>query len=137
MINKSELRLGNWVFGHDPQSMSYGVKKYFQVDEISEDGINCWRVEGFDSEYATFDPIPLTPKVLLAAGFGLSEFQNRMVITYENNKFDIWLYYYKEKCIYSSSCFPDGAKPINYLHQLQNLYFALTGTELEIDITKL
>jgi len=127
-----ELRIGNWIKHTNHEYLGEGYKnKVVQVDidilhDLNGESLKDW-----------YEPIPLTPEVLLAAGFGLSEFQNRMVITYENNKFDIWLYYYKEKCIYSSSCFPDGANPINYLHQLQNLYFALTGTELEIDITKL
>ena len=129
MINSNELRIGNIV---DAINKRYN-EKYIIVESVNSECINSdWRPYNF----IQLTPIPLTPEVLLAAGFGLSEFQNRMVITYENNKFDIWLYYYKEKCIYSSSCFPDGANPINYLHQLQNLYFALTGTELEIDLTK-
>jgi hypothetical protein len=31
----------------------------------------------------------------------------------------------------------NGRVELMYLHQLQNLYFAMTGTELEIDINKL
>ena len=132
-----ELRIGNYLkaplgeLARVKQLGSLDYPDFIKCDLLNEKG----EVNGFGQN--GFEPIQLTPKILLAAGFGLSEFQNRMVITYENNKFDIWLYYYKEKCIYSSSCFPDGAKPINYLHQLQNLYFALTGTELEIDITKI
>lgn len=133
MINKSELRLGNWVFGHDPQSMSYGVKKYFQVDEISEDGINCWRVEGFDSEYATFDPIPLTPEVLLAAGF--QNFDNTWIVG-RISEWEVHLMKYGF-VITHETCDPRIWNiPINTLHGVQNAIFALTGTELEIDLTK-
>ena len=134
MINKSELRLGNWVFGHDPQSMSYGVKKYFQVDEISEDGINCWRVEGFDSEYATFDPIPLTPEVLLAAGFQ----KNKWAEEYSRSLFGDYSLSFDE--VLTFKCDDDfynyNLTQIKYLHQLQNLIHSLTGTELEIDLIK-
>ncbi len=41
-----ELRIGNWVFGLDTPLMPSQSKKYFQVDGISEDGINCWLLYG-------------------------------------------------------------------------------------------
>ena len=133
MINKSELRLGNWVFGFDTPLMPSQSKKYFQVDGISEDGINCWRVEGFDTEYATFEPIPLTPEVLLAAGF--QNFDNTWIVG-RISEWEVHLMKYGF-VITHETCDPRIWNiPINTLHGVQNAIFALTGTELEIDLTK-
>ena len=128
-----ELRIGNWVFGLDTPLMPSQSKKYFQVDGISEDGINCWRVEGFDSEYATFEPIPLTPEVLLAAGF--QNFDNTWIVG-RISEWEVHLMKYGF-VITHETCDPRIWNiPINTLHGVQNAIFALTGTELEIDLTK-
>lgn len=128
-----ELRIGNWVFGLDTPLMPSQSKKYFQVDGISEDGINCWRVEGFDTEYATFEPIPLTPEVLLAAGF--QNFDNTWIVG-RISEWEVHLMKYGF-VITHETCDPRIWNiPINTLHGVQNAIFALTGTELEIDLTK-
>ena len=131
MIN--ELRIGNWLFGIDTPLVPRQSKRYFQVDNISNDGINCWRVDGFDTEYATFEPIPLTPEVLLAAGF--QKFDNTWIIG-RISEWEVHLMKYGF-VITHETCDPRIWNiPINTLHGVQNAIFALTGTELEIDLTK-
>ena len=131
MIN--ELRIGNWLFGIDTPLVPRQSKRYFQVDNISNDGINCWRVDGFDTEYATFEPIPLTPEVLLAAGF--QKFNGTWIVG-RISEWEIHLMKYGF-VITHETCDPRIWNiPINTLHGVQNAIFALTGTELEIDLTK-
>lgn len=105
-----ELRIGNWVKG------SFG--NYLQVDA---DSFMRMHVNGEDN------PIPLTEEILLKAGF--EKRQDTMWTIY--NKSWISLYkmmggkYYEVEDTYTS---------LKYVHSLQNLYFALTGEELEIDL---
>ena len=128
MMKANELRIGNWV--HEP------VIGYCQIEVIEYN--NCLVGDSSDTAYnillTGLEPIPLTPEILIACGFPLAEHQRMGAIVYENNKFDIWLYKYDGKSSYTCSCSPDGGKPIEYLHQLQNLYFALTGEELDINL---
>lgn len=78
------------------------------------------------------EPIELTEEWLIKLGFELN-YKSNFSITYghiENNKFSYkfnipenksWLEYH------------GGAINCKYVHQLQNLYFCLTGTELTIN----
>lgn len=139
MIDPKELRIGNWICGQNDPPMI--------VREIKEDGIQCsfgwdhlgafWYYEGDD-----LHGIPLTPEVLEAAGFEesarWSPWSGFTAWTYiidlhgkkegglliGKNEASIMEYHIEE-----STSIPVGIK---YLHQLQNLYFSLTGKELEI-----
>lgn len=134
-IKTSELRLGNWVFGHNPATMAYKQVGYFKVDDINEEGVNTYRVDGFDTESAYYEPIPLTPELLEKCGFELNKKVYRWhknTITICNNEDNTGFYW---------DLSADGGlrlatewKDVNYLHQLQNLFFALTGEELQIEL---
>jgi hypothetical protein len=68
-------------------------------------------------------PLPITKERLLRFGFIESELSNLIIKTdeYDYIGFDSVLF-----------CWVSGTKkPIKYLHQLQNLYFALTQRELK------
>lgn len=122
MVQSFELRLGNYL------QMGGAI---CSVIGIEQEMINCTdiKVPGILS-YQTdlFEPIPLTPDIMEKCGFRLKIFT-----TFELLHF-----------IVSLSIRPDEGPAIleikdkglitslHYLHQLQNLYFALTGEELEI-----
>src|SRR5690606_22896206 len=121
-----ELRIVNWV------DTKYGYLQVFSVDqhgcEIVDD--SGW-VEYF--EYDKINPIPLTEEMLLKCGFVKSE--NSLFFHKETNpvKFVISLntytIYFKYEGLYQPMIeIPYKSK---HLHQLQNLYFSLTGQELE------
>jgi hypothetical protein len=68
-------------------------------------------------------------------------FSEGVVNELENEKFKIsisyydgWIFRYREKSEYGSSDIELYPCNIYYLHQLQNLYFALTNEELEINL---
>jgi hypothetical protein len=70
-----------------------------------------------------YNPIPITPEILVKAGFGENgHFFNIRHLEYTLISNRMW---YKTKII---------DKPLKYVHQLQNLYFALTGEELPIEL---
>jgi hypothetical protein len=109
-MKENELRIGNWVLS--PTEGEIQIENGWQIDEGEE-----------------VKPIPLTEEWLFKFGF----------------KFDGHCSWWKNKLIELTidtgedeySVFNDNGdyitlKGIKYVHQLQNLYFALTGEELTI-----
>lgn len=123
-----ELRIGNWLmFNGHTKSQVYTL-------EIMADGQSM--VNYLDSTNDDmYDAIPLTPKILEKAGFEripeLSETHWEYKLT---TKSSVKIFYHcgTSSFIIGNPC--ASRTTIIYLHQLQNLYFALTGTELEINL---
>ena len=115
-----EYRVGNWVF--DPECAPY----YFQVEEIRNENPMGLCVVYRNGSIKTIDPepIPLTTEVLEMCGFEDKEYTMEL-----NGLTFSWGSRVVATGLRSSwSC--DQYPHIKYLHQLQNLYFALTGEEL-------
>lgn len=134
----NELRIGNWVSNiHDiPMIVKAIYEDTIYVDFKGNVGA-LWEF----NKYEPFKPIELTEEILLKCGFKhetMFIIKNLYLIEYgdfnfaldENNGF----YHVK----LSNHSFGHekqvGLGMIKYLHQLQNLYFALTGTELKIEL---
>lgn len=139
MINKNVLRIGNWVENlKDFKDLHVKYKNsppiYYKIKSLHEIGANVSVFKKSlvaDSDYSTLTGIPLTPEILVKSGIkvqlvfadGISEYN-----VIDNGKF--------ETIVVSGNIIRlQGvpSKPIEYLHQLQNLYFALTGEELEVN----
>ena len=107
-----ELRIGNLTY--------YGGRVYTI-------GYYPFSFSGHENDMAHYKPIPLTEEWLLKFGFenydSLKFSINDLLVvdlhdfTFGVNRFDV--------------CWLDNKNTI-HVHQLQNLYFALTGKELEI-----
>lgn len=141
MIKANELRIGNWVevyavvisgSWYDADGNRHGQ------DKITEPTINRKQIGVGDlnvilssqAGLATYRPIPLTPEILEKCGFDWSIYYQAFHKEYF--EFDITECYPKG---YALTTFKRGliiAPNIQYLHQLQNLYYSLTGEELEI-----
>ena len=121
-MKANELRCTNLVFynGKHCKIALVGISGEIELYTEIIDWVECCGIEDIQ-------PIPLTPEMLEKAGWRLL-FEK----TYENNKFDIWLSESKNGG-YTFTSRPDGGKLLYFLHQLQNLYFALTGEELRIN----
>ena len=111
-MKASELRIGNYV-------------KYLTLNgnsEILANGIYLFELGELE-----LDPILLTEEWLLQFGGicetgGMYFFDNVGILYYRReNEFSLMGYNYKKGQIYTT---------IKYVHELQNLYFALTGKEL-------
>jgi hypothetical protein len=94
-----------------------------RIGNFVKDGIDIVNVTSHmislvDSQRVEFDPIPLTEEWLLRFGIKLRE--KEMLGIWNNGD-----------AIYFSYGFEKDLK-IQYVHQLQNLYSALTGEELEL-----
>lgn len=125
-MEESELRIGNWVYLKSKNKW-YQIGNGHDIDE------------GIDSD--DFSPIPLTEEWLLKFGFVHD------CATPDINFWIDMITHYLELRDFRDEWYPTycqlpempnertqrcGMNAIKYAHQLQNLYFALTGTELTI-----
>src|SRR5688500_12282328 len=125
MIDPRDIRPGNWVIkitGKDVNESPFFAFRAVALDEFFYSFINvCF-------------PIPLTTSI-----FGKCGFKHDFVDWYMNiaaegvdDGLPFWRYKLKEKCWYLRNV-KIPAQPV-YLHQLQNLYYALTKKELNVQL---
>jgi len=128
MIKANELRIGNWV---------NTVSGYQQIKSIATDA--CHTVALHTYEFV--NPIPLSKEVLERCGFtrnsnwwgdGVDYYHKHTNEHHDITSIDIMFGFESDEgflnCVnYGQTNF----EHIKYLHELQNLYYALTKTELE------
>jgi hypothetical protein len=114
-MKASELRIWNFIENTDSQMASYMV---VNADVIKQNELKM---------YASLESIPLTEEWLLKFGF------EKTYIGYDEK------YPFFEKgliiidaCDFTIETASGLVIEIKYVHQLQNLYFALTGEELTL-----
>lgn len=105
-MEAKELRIGNIVHGH---------KDNFNISHET--------LCDFANGYFNLLPVKLTEDWLIDFGFYQVELDNGEKY-YQNYRFRL-------NCNYNGFYYSRNLD-VNYVHQLQNLYFALTGEELEI-----
>ena len=113
MIKAKELRIGNLVSSNGESIYLWELGNF----ELIHDGTN---------EMSMFSPIPLTAEWLRKFGFSLyggSYLLNEVAI-FEN-------YNHEKSWVLDARGFSLG-KDFKYVHQLQNLYYALTWEELTL-----
>ena len=123
MIQANELRIGNYISYDKIEKLPTIVEGIYFDEEYERQSIICRHVEDFINE---FEPIPLTEEWLLK--FGFVKFIELQV--YQLQGFEIAF----EKGFFWYMLDTRGEIQVTYLHDLQNLYFAITKTELTIDI---
>lgn len=123
MIKVNELRIGNYVldqFGVIRTIETIGANESIRV--FSE----IYKCESMSLQYC--NPIPLTEEMLLKCGF------TRFGKLLRLNTFEYWTLS-KSLVIHGHGGYYTGLiLKIQYLHQLQNLYFALTGEEITVKL---
>lgn len=139
MIQINELRIGN-IVKHSETGRAYSV------GEILKTGIRSTYIrEDTGTEhtslisYDCIDGILLTPEILERCGFkrhkcgisGADMWQGMDGWSINNPLFSGWLFRGDGKYLRLTGYFNSDIK---YLHQLQNLYFALTNSELIINL---
>ena len=113
-MTAQELRIGNYV-----QDL---VGAPCRVRAINEGGISI-KGGGYSASVEMFKPIELTNDILSKCGFDV-KFTNGGFIKWQKDDF---------KLIDRRLPYPlNYSARVVYLHQLQNLYFALTGEELTL-----
>lgn len=121
MIQANELRIGNWV--EDCSTGRMGVVSLISKEEVVLDlkKSRVWL------DFEDLKPIPITEEIILKCGFTI---------------YDPKYKYFSHKDVPGILQLFDGVIEysidsnevcwVNGLHQLQNLYHALTGQELKI-----
>ena len=120
-MEKNELRIGNWY-----QSVKFNVPVRCELSDLYE---LCAKSDGAYNDppiEEMFKPIPLTEEWLLKFGFKQFGDNSCKIKTLHGN---IYVDYFRNVC-YPGNNF--SIHKFKYVHQLQNLYLALTGNELEI-----
>ena len=108
-MEAGELRIGNWVY-------IKGIKASIPIWKIKPKGVNR------DLTYDKIEPIPITEEWLLKFGFVFNAdskfWVDRLCVHLKDNEFYI--------------IYEQGRVWIEYIHQLQNLFYFLSGKELEL-----
>jgi hypothetical protein len=125
MIQPNELMLGNWVRYGSNILKVVGIKLY-PVGGAAE--ITTQHHINGNSDY--YDPIPITPEILEKAGFEKYLDESNWLLGE-----DFCLHYYMATGGYCFKYKDYKSITIQYLHQLQNLYYVLKGTELNINLS--
>lgn len=137
MIKANELRIGNYIL------INSKISKIFNV---SDEGVNMvidtlghFPINEFE-KLSDCTAIPLTPEILEKCGF---KRDTVYFYRYSIGSFNIHktLKDFKKADTKENRCFRLALDlgeflktEIQYLHQLQNLYFALTGEELNVKL---
>jgi len=132
-MRAEELRGGNWIKIRPKNSDK--PWRYIQVDSSV-----LAVLEGKRESHFEYAPIPITEEILLKAGFeyyGENNGANPMILYKRYFDFAIYppCHFYREKHWHLSvheSIVGNKSLNILYVHQLQNLYFAVTEAELNI-----
>ena len=127
-MKANELRIGNLV--------NYNEGGIFKVIGIYEFGLDVEdNIEATYMEYENFHPISLTEERLLKFGFSIIN-ENSAGKEYGyviDGVYSSALTFIHWKTTKNAGKFFRGDLQLKYVHQLQNLYFALTGQELEVE----
>lgn len=125
MIDAKDLRIGNLVWY---ECTTHVVRGVIQGGLVLS---NWWKAPNeyyYSAPIDEHESISLTKEWLLRAGFSRNECYKNLVF----EKGCMQLEWVKSAWIDGNDCVPIK---IDTVHQLQNLYHALTGEELEIDLT--
>ena len=125
MIKANELRIGNWVMYDN---------RLFQIEAISR-SLPCLNTDEFGIgvvDWNNINPIPLTPEILEKCGLknGNSELDRNVFYSTNKHLAQFSVNISGSFGIYVGVFIALRSVHLEYLHQLQNLYFALTNTEL-------
>lgn len=158
-IQPTELRIGNYVnlknwqdeisyFGDfkatqkQLDAIIYHGDGFAKILAITKDEVEL-SAYGCDLDYYSYDeiePIEINENWLLKFGF-IEEVNSSMVKFWSRDDMTIYHEYYKHTEVDNLEWYFLSSREYNirikYVHQLQNLYFALTGKELKCDISKI
>lgn len=131
-MKAKELRIGNLVYD------VYNEEDDRKVSMVEYEDFAVFKdyIESGESIDTIIQPIPLTEEWL--EKFGLTDIRHGTTLFYSSNRVypytDLYITETKEGWYLTenSDDYIMG-EPFNHVHQLQNLYFALTGEELTID----
>ena len=131
-MKANELRIGNYI------KLMFNYEDYELLQVTSDELVDV------DKKRADYEPIPLTEEWLYKFGFKDIEKSDNDYITYTDSNHDYYLQLDVRrrdgKYTILDNSFDDlrdfSMVDISYVHQLQNIYFVLTGEELTLNKNK-
>ena len=117
-----ELRIGNWFIGYNGKPFQWSLE-HFEILTLEKNRANIIK-----------SPIPLTEYMLseFTMKWGTDPQEPNALMVFKNGEFEILKFEDEDHFFYSNG--RGFHADIIYLHQLQNLYFDLTGEELEVEL---
>ena len=98
---------------------------------VTVDGRTIFDFWCYEDRRRKHEPIPLTEEWLLKLGF--REVNGHVFLFPENDSFRLWGFAWNiEQFLITGEWVEISTPSIKYVHQLQNLYHALTGEELKL-----
>jgi hypothetical protein len=124
-MKANELRIGNIVLNDRVENIIVAI-----AEPLNIVGLRTPQGNLINADIELIKPIPLTEEWLLKFGFELltDKKEGYKNTSYSHGKIPILLYWDGSRL---STTFWQGNE-MRFVHQLQNLIFALTGTELTI-----
>lgn len=130
-MTANELRIGNWV-NYKGEPIPVTMVGQYGIQSKTEEAL-------INAKFSTPDisPIPLTPEILVACGCSGNYPYNLKINDRWNIEFRLSSQPYDRCFLYSLDGFGEMSVPwlvlphIQFLHQLQNLYYCLTNQELK------
>ncbi len=144
-IKAEELRIGNVISFINRD----GILKTERITELLTDCVNVTNWDGKTLEYEDLKPIDISPELLEKYGFVALVKDSYIHPSLPHLTLAVYQYFDKDDNEYVQDeseghllCIDDlegifvpiTAEGIKYLHQLQNLFYSLTSTELKIEI---
>lgn len=137
MIDTKELRIGNIVLIRGKMESVYNVQENsVNLSYECGDHMGGCGSDSYD-EAKDIEPVPITPELLIEFGFiKKPHIWRDMSVSEDNYWFGRYNIGFEEDYIFLGREQDRNAQwlaNIQYAHQLQNIYFNLSGKELEIN----
>lgn len=132
-MEAKELRVGNVLLFQGSKGKLFGINNYGFIQYSEENTI-------FNCSIDEIEPIKLTEEILLKCGFEKTTYITRgieiEIVCYRLNNIVVYILndFFEIEIITADGQFNLYKSFKKHLHQLQNLYFALTNEELNIEL---
>ncbi len=125
-IKENEIRIGNWF--HHKKEWSYRQDDDIKEFDFQFESSDWFALGECTLFYENFEPILLTEEWLLKFGLKYNGYMysngSNLVISKDVSWFGLYMERHEDDVKFDCP---------KYIHQFQNLYFALTGEELKIN----
>ena len=146
MVNVNELRIGNYVMDRGLIHRVIGIinEEGNKIYDNKKDPTIITKFNEIELKHSErhLDGIPLTEEILLNCGFsksiGESKIMTNGIIFYSKGEILLSYDFHLLECIFDDNGdvwhYSEKEMIIFYVHELQHLYYILSGEELEIKL---